>query len=163
MGQHQVDNLGSVALALGVVQPVACYPHAALHRAATIPAGRDGDVYLLRLILHDWNDADSAAILSNIRRAMGPARATLVIAEVLWHNALAPRCMGGNAPALSSVQFLTRMTLGLSYRDDISGLKQAIGKFDYCVVHQHLTRSLAGTRTHACMHAAADRHALGVF
>jgi hypothetical protein len=39
-------------------------------------------VYLLRLILHDWNDADSAAILTNIRRAIGSARATLVIAEV---------------------------------------------------------------------------------
>ena len=43
----------------------------------------DGDVYLLRLILHDWTDADSIVILSNIRAAIGTAKARLVIAEVL--------------------------------------------------------------------------------
>ena len=39
-------------------------------------------MYVLRLILHDWTDADSIAILSNIRAAIGTAKATLVIAEV---------------------------------------------------------------------------------
>jgi hypothetical protein len=50
--------------------------------AAKIPAGRDGDAYVLRLIMHDWNDANCVAILTNLRRAMGGARATLIIAEV---------------------------------------------------------------------------------
>lgn len=50
--------------------------------AAKIPAGKDGDAYVLRLIMHDWNNANCATILSNIRRAMGGARAKLIIAEV---------------------------------------------------------------------------------
>lgn len=55
----------------------------ALCAAETIPAGKDGDVYVLRLILHDWMDADSVVILSNIRAAIGAAKARVVIAEVL--------------------------------------------------------------------------------
>ena len=39
-------------------------------------------MYLMRTVLHDWNDASCIAILSNLRRAMGDAKATLTIAEV---------------------------------------------------------------------------------
>jgi hypothetical protein len=55
--------------------------HMVLH-AETLPVARDDDVYVLRLILHDWNDHDSITILSNIRKAMGSARTKLVIVEV---------------------------------------------------------------------------------
>ena len=50
--------------------------------ADTIPTGENGDAYLLRLILHDWNNEDSIAILSSIRQAMGTAKAKLLIVEV---------------------------------------------------------------------------------
>ncbi len=50
--------------------------------ADTLPTGEDGDAYLLRLILHDWNNEDSIAILSSIRQAMGNAKAKLLIVEV---------------------------------------------------------------------------------
>lgn len=53
-----------------------------LCRAETIPPGEDGDVWVLRHILHDWNDAKACAILSNLRRAIGSAKVTLVIGEV---------------------------------------------------------------------------------
>jgi O-methyltransferase domain len=33
----------------------------------------EGDLYLLRFILHDWNDADCIHILNNCRRAMRPS------------------------------------------------------------------------------------------
>lgn len=42
----------------------------------------DGDVYLLRLILHDWPDDRAAAILRNCRRAMAPGDRLLIIEEV---------------------------------------------------------------------------------
>ena len=59
-------------------------------------------MYVLRLILHDWNDADSAAILTNIRRAMGNAKAKLVIAEcAASHPNQASRCL---AQILNAVQ-----------------------------------------------------------
>ncbi|EIE23146.1 hypothetical protein COCSUDRAFT_66185 [Coccomyxa subellipsoidea C-169] len=47
----------------------------------TMPKAKDGDVYMMRLILHDWDDKDSIAILSSIRQAMGSAKARLLIVE----------------------------------------------------------------------------------
>ena len=46
----------------------------------SVPSG--GDVYLLKQILHDWDDRDSAKILSVCRRAMG-AGARIIIVERL--------------------------------------------------------------------------------
>src|SRR5215510_9496117 len=40
----------------------------------------EGDLYLLRFILHDWNDADGIRILTNCRRAMRP-RSRVVLVE----------------------------------------------------------------------------------
>lgn len=45
-----------------------------------IPAGHDA--YVLKWILHDWNDADSLRILESCHRAMG-GRGTLLIVEML--------------------------------------------------------------------------------
>ena len=50
--------------------------------AGTMPKAMDGDVFIMRLILHDWDDENSIAILSSIRRAMGTAKAKLLIIEV---------------------------------------------------------------------------------
>lgn len=46
-----------------------------------VPAG--GDVYLLSMILHDWNDEHCLAILSRIREAMAPGAKVLVVDPVL--------------------------------------------------------------------------------
>src|SRR5262245_53276278 len=43
-------------------------------------AAPEGDLYLLRFILHDWNDADGIRILTNCRRAMRP-RGRVVLVE----------------------------------------------------------------------------------
>ena len=43
----------------------------------------DGDLYLLRFILHDWDDTDAIRILENCRRAMKPD-ARLVIIEAFF-------------------------------------------------------------------------------
>lgn len=45
-----------------------------------VPAS--GDVYLMKSILHDWNDADCQRLLSTVRRAI-PSTARLVVAEDL--------------------------------------------------------------------------------
>lgn len=47
---------------------------------ASVPAG--GDLYLLKHILHDWDDARSAQILATCRKAMGPD-SRLVVVE-MW-------------------------------------------------------------------------------
>ncbi|MFF4183409.1 methyltransferase [Streptomyces sp. NPDC001691] len=49
-----------------------------------VPAG--GDLYLLKHILHDWNDEDCLRILGAVRRAAGPGKRLLVIDAVLPDN-----------------------------------------------------------------------------
>jgi len=44
---------------------------------ATVPSG--GDAYVLKFILHDWEDERATAILRNCRRAIGPNGRLLVI------------------------------------------------------------------------------------
>jgi predicted O-methyltransferase YrrM len=47
----------------------------------SVPAG--GDAYTLKMILHDWDDAKSIAILKNVRRAIRPEGKLLVIEAVV--------------------------------------------------------------------------------
>lgn len=49
---------------------------------ATLPKGRDGDLYFLRTIIHDWSDEESVDILRSIRQAIGSAKVTLALIEV---------------------------------------------------------------------------------
>ncbi len=48
---------------------------------AAVPEG--GDAYTMKMILHDWDDAKSVAILKNIRRACKPHTALLVLEAVI--------------------------------------------------------------------------------
>jgi hypothetical protein len=43
----------------------------------------EGDLYLLKLILHDWTDEQSAAILRNIRAAIRPGGRVAIIENLL--------------------------------------------------------------------------------
>jgi ubiquinone/menaquinone biosynthesis C-methylase UbiE len=49
----------------------------------TIPAG--GDLYILKNILHNWNDEDSVKILQNIRKVL-PSDGKLLIIETIIEN-----------------------------------------------------------------------------
>lgn len=51
-------------------------------RSDTLPRPEKGDVWILRFILHNWSDSDSAHILSAIRTAIGATSVTLCIVEV---------------------------------------------------------------------------------
>jgi len=46
----------------------------------------DGEAYLLKSVIHDWNDADALKILKQCHKAM-PARGTLVLIEPIIHSA----------------------------------------------------------------------------
>jgi SAM-dependent methyltransferase len=65
-----------------------------------VPAG--ADVYLLRHIIHDWDDARSVAILRNCRQAMGPGGKLLVVEGVV---------PPGNEPSVSKFYDLAMMVL----------------------------------------------------
>jgi O-methyltransferase domain/Dimerisation domain len=53
-----------------------------------VPEG--GDAYLLKWILHDWDDTASVDILRSCRRAMTPASKLLVVEHVIGHPDICP-------------------------------------------------------------------------
>lgn len=53
----------------------------------SVPEG--ADAYLLKRILHDWNDQDAARILGNVRRAI-PANGKLLLLESLVDSPVNP-------------------------------------------------------------------------
>ncbi len=73
----------------------------------------EGDVYLLKFILHDWNDRLCRAILSNIRRAMRPG-ARLYIVEMAAE--------GANVPSA-----LATMDMAMMFAND--GQERELGQF----------------------------------
>ncbi len=48
---------------------------------ASVPEG--GDIYLLKHIIHDWDDAAALAILRNVRRAMTSPVATVIVLDAV--------------------------------------------------------------------------------
>lgn len=64
-----------------------------------VPQG--GDSYLLKAILHDWNDDESRRILQNCRKAMGP-RSRLLLLE----RSLPERAEAGNETIFSDILML---------------------------------------------------------
>jgi hypothetical protein len=46
-----------------------------------VPEG--GDAYVLKSIVHDWEDPEAIAILRNVRRAMGPTSVLLIVERLL--------------------------------------------------------------------------------
>lgn len=70
----------------------------------TVPAG--GDAYLLKAIVHDWDDESCIKILKNVRKAMG-ARGTLLVMDAV----LEPETSAGAAAKLFDINMMV-MTSG---------------------------------------------------
>jgi len=78
-----------------------------------VPAG--ADLYLLRYILHDWDDDDCVRILENCRRAMSPGGRVLVLEMILGEI--------GNEPAAVPSQDLNMLVM-------TGGRERTIDQFD---------------------------------
>lgn len=66
----------------------------------SVPAG--ADAYLLRHIIHDWDDEKATAILRNVHRAMGAGRKLLVVESVI---------PPGNEPSFGKLLDLTMLVI----------------------------------------------------
>ena len=66
----------------------------------SIPAG--ADAYLMRHIIHDWDDEKSLTILKNVHRVIPPAGRLLVVEGVI---------PSGNEPSFSKLLDLTMLTI----------------------------------------------------
>lgn len=65
-----------------------------------VPAG--GDLYVLRLVIHDWDDEQAVAILRSCRRAMGAAGRLLLVEAVI---------PPGNIPSAGKLMDLTMLVV----------------------------------------------------
>jgi hypothetical protein len=65
-----------------------------------VPGG--ADAYLMRHIIHDWNDEQSLTILRNVRRAIGPEGRLLLVEGVV---------PPGNDPSFSKLMDLNMMVV----------------------------------------------------
>lgn len=83
-----------------------------------VPTG--GDAYMLKMIIHDWDDERSIAILKNIRKAMAPGARLLVVDMVID-----PATTSGSAGKLFDLNMLV-MTGGRERTaDEFASLYQA--------------------------------------
>ena len=78
--QEVIDGAAANVTAAGMVDRV---ERVAGDFFKSVPAG--GDVYLLKHILHDWNDEECITILKNVRTAMAPG-ARVVVVEMLIND-----------------------------------------------------------------------------
>jgi O-methyltransferase domain/Dimerisation domain len=81
---HVVESAGSLVEGSGVADRLQIV---AGDMFMEIPA--DGDTYLLMNIIHDWDDAQSLAILKNCHRAMRP-KTTLLLIEQMLPSSITP-------------------------------------------------------------------------
>lgn len=115
---------------------------------------RDGDVYLLSWILHDWDDANAARILGACRNA-GHQDATLLVVEVLLPQRA--RVSEGNAGSIADPYTLDLQMLLLTggrertlaeYQELLRGAGYALKE----------TTNLTSARGASVMEACAARH-----
>jgi SAM-dependent methyltransferase len=78
-----------------------------------IPAG--ADVYLLKAVLHNWDDARCDAILANVKRAMAPDARLVVVERVL------PERMAPTAAHRAVARSDLNMLVGLGGRERTQG------------------------------------------
>jgi hypothetical protein len=75
---HVVEGAPGVLGALGVLDRCEVV---AVDFMVSVPAG--GDAYVLKSIIHDWEDPEAIAILRTVQRAMAPTSVVLVVERLL--------------------------------------------------------------------------------
>ncbi|KAI4153049.1 MAG: hypothetical protein LQ340_002536 [Diploschistes diacapsis] len=88
---------------------------------------RDADVYLLRMILHDWPDDEAATILRNIVVAMDKTKSRLLIMDTVLPT---PGSVPVSVERLARVRDLTMMQAFNSKERDLADWKHLIAAAD---------------------------------
>jgi hypothetical protein len=98
------------------------------------------DAYLIMEVIHDWNDTDSAAILSAVRRA-APAGAKLLLIEFM-----VPETSGPNGAALLDIAMMTLLGGKQRTKAEYEKLYKAAGfRLDRAIAAGFETSIIEGT------------------
>eukprot|EP00977_Amphora_coffeiformis_P004806 scaffold1033_cov171-Amphora_coffeaeformis.AAC.23 len=106
--------------------------------SSAIPEGRDGDVYFMRYILHDWQEAECLKILRNLHEKMKGKKTTLLIGECAMPN----RDTIGQPPAIYKVDMLMLDIFGDAMERTPLQWKDLLEKAGFQLVAIYPTRSL---------------------
>jgi hypothetical protein len=128
---HAIDDAAAVLERAGVSDRCECVAGSFFVK---VPAG--GDTYLLKSVLHNWDDERCAQILANCRGAMAPGARLLVIERV------APLRAGNSALDRSIARSDLNMLVGLSGRERNEAEFRAL--FDDAGLTLELIRPTAG-------------------
>lgn len=104
----------------------------------TIPEAKDGDVYYMRYILHDWGKEDCLSILKNIKKQMGNKKATLLIGEC----ALPDRDTVGVPPIMYHIDIQMMAAFGDAMERTPTMWKELLMEAGFDLVAIHPTRSI---------------------
>jgi O-methyltransferase domain len=105
-----------------------------------IPPARDGDVYIMRYILHDWDRDSCLQILSNVHKAMtkdGPKKTTLMIGE----SAVPDRDTVGPIDVVYKIDMLMMNIFGSALERTPKMWKELLSEASFEFVTIHPTRS----------------------
>ena len=86
---------------------------------STLPTLVDGDVLVLRFILHDWDDGKALSILRSLRTAAGCATVTLCLVETVLRDAVLD-------PVLKRSIFDVQMLVAVDGRERTAGQWKAL-------------------------------------
>lgn len=89
----------------------------------SVPTG--GDTYLLRLVLHDWDDEHAARILKSVRQAMSPGSTLLVIDHLL--PALADTSLDARLPLIADLHMYVMFGARERSEHDMRKMLEAAG------------------------------------
>lgn len=103
---HAIDSTGAQLAGSALGERLECIAGSFFD---SVPAG--ADLYLLKSVLHNWDDAQAAIILGHCRRAM-TADARLVVIERMM-----PACMQGTMRDRAAVRTDLNMMVGLGGRE----------------------------------------------
>lgn len=139
---HAVENARSLFSARGLGERFECV---AGDFFVSVPSG--ADLYLLKSIVHDWDDAQSITILENCRKAMRPG-ARLLLIERLMPERLQPteehqilaQCDLHMLVALGALERTQAAFVDLLKRSGLRWLRRIQLKAGFCIVEAVLLR-----------------------
>ena len=103
-----------------------------------IPSAKDGDVYNMRYILHDWGREDCLKILKNLKHAMQGKKAALMIGE----SAMPDRHTVGIPPAVHKLDILMMNLFGHAVERTPKMFAELLDEAGFEIVDIYPTRSI---------------------
>jgi hypothetical protein len=104
----------------------------------TVPKAKDGDVFMMRFVIHDWTSPNVMKILRSMRNAIGQANASLIIGE----TAMPERHQMSPIPTVYTFDMMMMVFFGDARERTPTQWHEALGAAGFRIKKIHPTRGL---------------------